>query len=590
MIQRTVQRFWSARVCSLVILVALLTALWATGTAAPAEPESAPTVLNYQGIVLVDGEPFDGPTGYFKFAVVGADSGPGTANYWANDGTASGEPTAAIPLPVSEGLFNVLLGDTSLSGMTEVIDASVFDTEPAYLRVWFSPTGDTGSYEVLEPNQRIASVAYALRAEYAENGVPGPTGPTGATGPQGIQGPRGPTGATGPSGPSGPQGPRGPTGPTGPTGPADLCSYSQSCTGAGLSLSTSSTTAAAISGSTTSASATGAGIYGQSSSNAGYGVYGANTSVSGSGVGGSGQTGVYGTGTSYGVHGYVTGSADSGVYGQNTYSSSGYGVYGEGRFGVYGTGYYGVYGYSSTTTGTTYGGVRGTAAGTDATSTGVLGYSSDSDGFGTSGWSYGSGVGLGAWSWSGNLIEAYDGDYPGGDLEFYVNQDGWAMANGGNGIFASVPGTPDTYRQLSAIQSPEVWFEDFGTGRLEAGRAVVTIDPRFAEMVSLEVGYHVYLTPLSEEALLLFVTDKGPNGFTVQGVTLDGRPAAGAFDYRLVARRLGYEDVRLEEVVIESRPEVEHKEPPGENEHPQPGEGGSEDQLQPVPPAPEGEE
>jgi hypothetical protein len=29
-------------------------------------------------------------------------------------------------------------------------------------------------------------------------------------------------------------------------------------------------------------------------------------------------------------------------------------------------------------------------------------------------------------------------------------------------------------------------------------------------------------------------------------VTLDGQSAGGAFDYRIVARRLGYEDLRLE--------------------------------------------
>ncbi len=225
MIQRTVQRLWKARICSLVILLALLTALWSLGAAganAPAAAESAPAVLNYQGIVLVGDEPFDGPTGYFKFAIVDADEGPGTTNYWANDGTASGEPTAAIALPVRDGLFNVLLGDTDLSGMSEPIEASVFATGPAYLRVWFSPNNIPGTYESLEPNQRIASVAYALRAEYAENAPPGPAGATGPTGPQGVQGPSGPTGpdgTTGPTGPEGATGPQGAQGPTGPTGP-----------------------------------------------------------------------------------------------------------------------------------------------------------------------------------------------------------------------------------------------------------------------------------------------------------------------------------------------------------------------------------
>ena len=98
--KRTIGRLRNQSVFSLVLMVALMAALWATGTAganapaAPAEPQSAPTVLNYQGIVQVDGEPFAGPTGYFKFAIVDAANGNGTTNYWANDGRTSGEPVA----------------------------------------------------------------------------------------------------------------------------------------------------------------------------------------------------------------------------------------------------------------------------------------------------------------------------------------------------------------------------------------------------------------------------------------------------------------------------------------------------------------
>ncbi|HSR31859.1 MAG TPA: hypothetical protein VLY63_14945 [Anaerolineae bacterium] len=377
-------------VFSLLLVAALLAVLWATGTvganapAAPVEAQSAPTVLNYQGIVKVDGEPYEGPTGYFRFAIVDAATGDGTTNYWANDGTASGEPGGAVPLPVSEGLFNVLLGDTGLSGMTEAIDASVFATEPAYLRVWFSPSGASGSYQALEPNQRIASVAYALRAEYAENGPPGstgptgpagatgptgpqgqqglagatgptgpqgsqgltgptglagPTGPVGATGPQGIQGsigatgPTGPAGSTGPSGPSGPQGimgpigatgPLGPTGVTGPTGPTDLCGYSQTCTESGLSLTTSGENP--VEGSYTGTS-NGVGVLGETNS----------------------------TGITAGVAAYAWASTGDtyGLYASSS-SSSGTGVYGSGAIGVAGVtetdGGIGVYGYDLSTT------------------------------------------------------------------------------------------------------------------------------------------------------------------------------------------------------------------------------------------------
>ncbi len=77
----------------------------------------APTVVAYQGEVRVDGSPYTGD-GYFKFAVVNA---AGNTTYWSNDGTSTGggEPTAAVQLAVSDGLFSVLLGDTTLGGMTQ---------------------------------------------------------------------------------------------------------------------------------------------------------------------------------------------------------------------------------------------------------------------------------------------------------------------------------------------------------------------------------------------------------------------------------------------------------------------------------------
>jgi hypothetical protein len=85
----------------------------------------------------------------------------------AHDGTASGEPTTYITLTVTNGLFNVLLGDTNIMSMTEVISDSVFAETNTYLRVWFSDS--SSGFQALEPNQPFASVAYALRCTYAES-------------------------------------------------------------------------------------------------------------------------------------------------------------------------------------------------------------------------------------------------------------------------------------------------------------------------------------------------------------------------------------------------------------------------------------
>jgi hypothetical protein len=142
--------------------------LWATLTlAAPGEAPMAggtPTVVAYQGEVRVSGNPYS-DAGYFKFAVVNA---AGSASYWSNDGTSSGgvAPTASVQLAVSEGWFSVLLGDTTLSGMTQSLSADVFSQPDRYLRVWFS-TSTGGPFNQLTPDTRIAAVPYALQAQEA---------------------------------------------------------------------------------------------------------------------------------------------------------------------------------------------------------------------------------------------------------------------------------------------------------------------------------------------------------------------------------------------------------------------------------------
>ena len=134
---------------------------------ARAEP---PTMINYQGTVKINGSGYGG-TGHFKFAIV--DSGD-TTSYWTNAADVApndGEPDAAVSLTVSNGLFNVLLGDTSPTGMDNAVTGDVFDQTDTFLKVWFSQSGDAGSFQALAPNQRIASVGYAMVAKSVSDSV-----------------------------------------------------------------------------------------------------------------------------------------------------------------------------------------------------------------------------------------------------------------------------------------------------------------------------------------------------------------------------------------------------------------------------------
>lgn len=142
----------------------LVAVTWAAPRSMPLAGGGAPAVVAYQGEVQVSDIPYSG-NGYFKFAVVNP---AGDTAYWSNDGTSTegGEPTAAVQLTVSEGLFSVLLGDTASSGMTQALRADVFSQPDRYLRVWFS-TSAGGPFSQLTPDTRIAAVPYALQAQQA---------------------------------------------------------------------------------------------------------------------------------------------------------------------------------------------------------------------------------------------------------------------------------------------------------------------------------------------------------------------------------------------------------------------------------------
>ena len=123
---------------------------------------AVPQLINFQGRIQVSGADYTG-SGDFKFALVDK---VGATTYWSNDGTSleGAEPTDAVPLTVSNGLYTVLLGDANLTNMT-AIPASVFANEEVYLRIWFDD-GTNGSQR-LSPDQRIAAVGYAMMAASA---------------------------------------------------------------------------------------------------------------------------------------------------------------------------------------------------------------------------------------------------------------------------------------------------------------------------------------------------------------------------------------------------------------------------------------
>lgn len=297
------------------------------------------------------------------------------------------------------------------------------------------------------------------------------------------------------------------------------------------------TNTAGLFGVNTNSAAGGPGTYGYSAKQAGvYGIGGSGTSLS---YLPGGPSGVYGTGPT-GVYGYAVGaSAGDGVVGTTTASSMS-GVYG------YATNSYGVTGRSTNTFGVQAVG-GGDASTADAIGDLLLG--------GLYGEIFASGTGgMDLYSnydirmhldrdnnSSDEWFRVYNG--AGNDV-FHVTQTGNMVAAGTKSAVVATEHY-DT-RALYALESPEVWFEDFGAALLVDGKATVVFESIFAETVNLKEDYHVFVTPLCQEPALLFVTSKTGASFTVQGVTLGNQPSSCDFDYRVVAKRLGYENERLE--------------------------------------------
>ncbi|MBN2003986.1 MAG: hypothetical protein JXA21_11580 [Anaerolineae bacterium] len=139
--------------------------------------------------------------------------------------------------------------------------------------------------------------------------------------------------------------------------------------------------------------------------------------------------------------------------------------------------------------------------------------------------------------------------------------EGWAghfQAENGNGVSISTPvgttalsvagGTKNAVvstdagdRLLYTEESTEVWFTDYGFGQLNDGEAVVVIDPLFAQTVNLDEPYHVFVQVYGDAEV--YVTGRTATQFEVQ---LREGDDAVEFSYRIVGKRLQYEDARLE--------------------------------------------
>jgi hypothetical protein len=337
----------------------------------------------------------------------------------------------------------------------------------------------------------------------------------------------------------------------------------------------------------------------QTSNGGGVALGGVAEGTSGVGVAGSGVTGVSGFGLSNGTG--VAGQGGTGVYGFSSPTSG----FARATVGVLNTNTAGsaaVYGIGQSSSGQTFGvqgynfantdfaaGVSGVADGDQNKTFGVTGISLSPNGTGLWGLGQGqSGIGqgvgccsIGVWgdtSSSAGGAAGLVGTADGAQALFLANNSTTALTaninnfensqhnlaimsvNGAfgfcnmnsdgvgfcsNGFALAVP-VDNGQRQvaLHAVESPQNWFEDFGSGRLESGIGRIALESTFAQTVDAASDYHVFLTP-EGECRGLYVSNKSASGFEVH--ELGGGQSNVAFAYRIVALRRGFENLRLED-------------------------------------------
>jgi len=102
-------------------------------------------------------------SGYTSVPTVGVAPPPANIAYvtfWSNDGTSSAgsQPTTAVGVSVTNGLFTVVLGDTTVANMT-TISASLFTQPNLQLRIWFND--GVNGFAALSPIQNLTPAPYA---------------------------------------------------------------------------------------------------------------------------------------------------------------------------------------------------------------------------------------------------------------------------------------------------------------------------------------------------------------------------------------------------------------------------------------------
>jgi hypothetical protein len=131
----------------------------------------AAATASISGGVVIAINPVSAGSGYSSVPTVTISPPPPNIAYttfWSNDGTSTGgsEPAAAVSVAVTNGLFLVALGDTTIANMAP-INASLFTQSNLQLQIWFND--GVNGWAALSPVQNLTPAPYAIAAQSASS-------------------------------------------------------------------------------------------------------------------------------------------------------------------------------------------------------------------------------------------------------------------------------------------------------------------------------------------------------------------------------------------------------------------------------------
>jgi hypothetical protein len=341
----------------------------------------------------------------------------------------------------------------------------------------------------------------------------------------------------------------------------------------GLNTASTTSDASGVLGYDANASGVTNGVWGYSISSAGTGVYGLASNAAGDGIIAY-NSATAGTNTGSGI------TAITSQGGNGTYQSAAAWGLNYNTAPTAGCGVAGYIGASANAHGFNKAGVSGGADQNLSGGTGVVGSCDNATGIGVQGQSAGSGgVGVfGVSSANGNSGSGVNGqnsstNTTGGDavgvygytavtsITTYLaaavygyttqaNTPNYDAFYGNGNVVAT--GTKSALVQTSkgptllyCVESPEVWFEDYGSGKLDSGYTKISLDKLFLETVTINDKYPMKVFVQLEGSCEggVYVTKKD----TYFEVYQQGNKNSNAeFSYRILAKRKGNEDTRLE--------------------------------------------